>query len=95
MKKLIVRSIVSTLALATLAVAPAVLAQQPTTLRGNWNSEVTLTDCNGNTLAAFRARQMFIQDGSLITGRQRAPDGARNRFWKMAPSERAELRLAL
>ncbi len=67
MKKLIVRSIVSTLALATLAVAPAVSAQQPNTLRGVWNSQVTLTDCNGNTLAAFRARQMFIQDGSLIS----------------------------
>ncbi len=66
MKKVIVRLIVGTVALATLAAAPVVFAQQPT-LRGNWNSQATITDCNGNTLAEFRAMQIYIQDGSLVS----------------------------
>jgi len=70
MKTMIRKSIVSLAmtALLALTVAPAsVSAQEPPSLAGVWNSEVTLTDCNGNTLRVFRATVMFIQDGSLVS----------------------------
>ncbi len=68
MKKQIVRLIVWTAALASLAAAtPAVLAQEPATLRGTWDTQVTLTNCSGTTLGAFAAMQTFIQDGSYLS----------------------------
>lgn len=37
------------------------------TLEGVWDSQVTLTDCNGHTLAAFEAYVMFHQGGTLTS----------------------------
>ncbi len=68
MKKQIVRLIVWTAALASLAAAtPAVLAQEPATLRGTWDTQVTITNCSGTTLGAFAAMQTFVQDGSYLS----------------------------
>ncbi len=68
MKKLITKSILALVAVGALCAGTKKgSAQQPTSLQGIWNSQVTLTDCNGNTLAAFRAMEMFIVDGSLIS----------------------------
>ncbi len=70
MKKQIVRLIVWTAALASLAAAtPAVLAQQPATMRGNWDARVTITNCNDGTplLPTFLAIQQFHDDGSYIS----------------------------
>ena len=36
-------------------------------LQGVWDSQVTLTDCNGNTLAVFEAYAMFHQGGTLTS----------------------------
>ena len=51
---------------AALTGAPATASpQQSAPLQGVWDSQVTLTDCNGFTLAVFRAYEMFHQGGTL------------------------------
>ncbi len=70
MKKQIVKLIVWTAALASLAAAsPAVLAQQPPTMRGNWNTQVTITNCDDGTalMPPFLAMQQFHDDGAYIS----------------------------
>ena len=70
MKKIILKSLVSTMALAALILTPASLSAQPgASLEGVWDSQVTNTDCNGNIFVAFRAFQAFHQGGTFtITG---------------------------
>jgi len=53
--------IVVALSVASAAASP----QQSAPLQGVWDSQVTLTDCNGFTPAAFRAYEMFQQGGTL------------------------------
>ena len=67
MKKLILRSIVMMIA----AVAFTASSAEPLfgiPLHGSvWDSQVTLTDCHGHTLAVFRAFEMFNLDGTLTS----------------------------
>ncbi len=63
MKKIILRSIVSLMALISLTVAPAAFSAQPT-LQGAWDTQVTATDCNGNILVTFRVFETFHQGGT-------------------------------
>lgn len=75
MKKTILKSIVSLSALLVLSFAPAALAapgEGP--LPGVWDSQVTLTDCNGNTLVSFAASEMFHTGGTL-TSTDNTPPG--------------------
>jgi hypothetical protein len=68
MKKIILRSFVLMMAVVALSVASAgVPQQQSARLQGVWDSQVTLTDCNGFTLAVFRAFEMFHQGGTLTS----------------------------
>src|SRR5450755_4132624 len=68
MKKIILRSIIPMMAVAAVSVASAAVPpQQSAPLQGVWDSQVTLTDCNGNTLAAFRAFEIFHQGGTLTS----------------------------
>lgn len=68
MKKTVPGFIISIAALIALSFAPAALAgPQGNILQGLWDSQVTLTDCNGNTLAAFRATEMFHAGGTLTS----------------------------
>ena len=63
MKKIMLRSIVSMLALAALTVAPAAFSAQPT-IQGAWDTRVTSTDCNGNILGESRFFDTFHQGGT-------------------------------
>lgn len=75
MKKYLVRSIVSLSALLTLSFAPAGLAAPGDgSLPGLWDSQVTLTDCNGNTLVSFEAYELFHAGGTL-TSTDNTPPG--------------------
>ncbi len=72
MKKIILSSIVSTMALAALILTPASLfaqqelsAQHRASLEGVWNAQVTSTDCNGHILMAFRGLNAFHEGGTL------------------------------
>ena len=66
MKKTVSAIIVSLAALMALSFAPGVSATpRGAALIGVWDSRVTLTDCNGQTLAAFRATEMFHVGGTL------------------------------
>ncbi|MEO8044546.1 MAG: hypothetical protein ABI674_06530 [Spartobacteria bacterium] len=68
MKKTTLRSIFSLGALIVLSFAPVALAGSGNgALPGLWDSQVTLTDCNGNTLASFEAFEMFHQGGTLTS----------------------------
>lgn len=68
MRKLIVSSIVALSAFVALTVSPASFATTPRTLlEGAWDSQVTLTDCNGNTLVTFRAYAIFNRGGTLTS----------------------------
>jgi hypothetical protein len=69
MKKMILRSIVPMMAVVALTVASAEVPEQHVgPLQGTvWDSQVTLTDCNGNTLAVFRAFEMFNLGGTLTS----------------------------
>jgi hypothetical protein len=68
MKKIILRSFALMMAVVALSVASAgVPQQQSARLQGVWDSQVTLTDCNGFTLAEFRAFEMFHQGGTLTS----------------------------
>ena len=75
MKKITLKSLVSTMALAALILTPASLSAQPgASLEGAWDSQVTNTDCNGNILAAFRSFEAFHQGGTVtITGNLNSP----------------------
>jgi hypothetical protein len=73
MKKITLKSLVSTMALAALILTPASLsaqqlsAQNGASLEGAWDSQVTSTDCNGHILMAFRAFEAYHQGGTLTT----------------------------
>jgi hypothetical protein len=68
MKKITLKSLVSTMALAALILTPASLSAQPrASLEGAWDSQATTTDCNGHTLMAFRGFELFHQGGTLTT----------------------------
>ncbi len=74
MKKITLKSLVSTMALAALILTPASLsaqqalsAQHRASLQGAWDSQVTVTDCNGHTVMAFRGFELFHQGGTLTT----------------------------
>jgi len=68
MKKITLKSLVSTMALAALILTPASLsAQHGASLEGVWDSQVTSTDCNSHILMAFRAFELFHQGGTLTT----------------------------
>ena len=68
MKKIMLKPIVLTMALVALAAeANATSPQQAAPLQGVWDSQVTLTDCNGFTLVVFRAYEMFHQGGTLTS----------------------------
>lgn len=75
MKKITLRSIVSVMALAALILPPAsASAQHGASLEGAWDSQVTNTDCNGNTLAQFRGFGIFHQGGTFTgTGNLNSP----------------------
>lgn len=57
------------MAVVALTVASAeVPEQQAVPVQGSvWDSQVTLTDCNGHTLAVFRAFEMFNLGGTLTS----------------------------
>jgi hypothetical protein len=75
MKKTLLKSFVSLSALLVLSFAPAALAGPgPERLTGVWDSQVTLTDCNGNTLVSFEAYEMFHAGGTL-TSTDNTPPG--------------------
>lgn len=76
MKKTFLKSIVSLSALIALSCAPAALAagEAGGALNGVWDSQVTLTDCNGNTLVSFEAYEMFHAGGTL-TSTDNTPPG--------------------
>lgn len=87
MKKMILKSMISMTALALLSFAPPPASAQQTAasapnsgqplnerLEGVWASNVTLTDCHGHTIAAFRAFNMFHRGGT-ITDVDNAPPG--------------------
>jgi hypothetical protein len=68
MKKITLKSLVSTMALAALILTPASLsAQHGASLEGAWDSQVTSTDCNGNILMEFRAFEAYHEGGTLTT----------------------------
>jgi hypothetical protein len=74
MKKITLKSLVSTMALAALILTPASLSAQPrASLEGAWDSQVTSTDCNGNILMAFRSFELFHQGGTF-TGTGNTPN---------------------
>jgi hypothetical protein len=63
-------SIVSMLALIALTLPAASLDSQQhgqSQLEGVWESHVTLTDCNGHTIAAFLAYEAFASGGTLTS----------------------------
>ena len=76
MKKITLKSLVSTMALAALILTPASLsAQNRASLEGAWDSQVTSTDCNGNILMAFRSFELFHQGGTFTgTGNAGNPE---------------------
>lgn len=75
MKKALLKSIVSLSALLAMSLAPAVLAAPGgADLTGLWDSQVTLTDCNGHTLVSFEALEMFHTGGTL-TSTDNTPPG--------------------
>jgi hypothetical protein len=72
MKKMILRLIVPMIAAVALTIASAEVPQNHDpeghggAMEGSvWDSQVTLTDCNGHTLAVFRAVEMFNAGGTL------------------------------
>ena len=68
MKKITLKSLVSTMALAALILTPASLsAQNGASLEGAWDAQVTNTDCNGNILMTFRVFEAYHQGGTLTT----------------------------
>src|SRR5450432_2974480 len=68
MKKIMLGSILSVIALVVFAATPAAIAvPRPIPLEGVFDSQVTLTDFNGNTFAAFRAYEMFHTGGTLTS----------------------------
>lgn len=68
MKKIILRLIVLMMTVGALSAASnAASSPQAAPLQGVWDSEVTLTDCNGFTLVVFRAYEMFHQGGTLTS----------------------------
>ena len=74
MKKITLKSLVSTMALAALILTPASLsAQNRASLEGAWDSQVTNTDCNGNILMEFRSFEAFHQGGTF-TGMGNTPN---------------------
>ena len=68
MKKIILRSIVLMMSVVALSVASAAdPLQQSARLQGVWDSQATLTDCNGNILVVLRAFEAFHQGGTLTS----------------------------
>lgn len=66
MKKIILNSIIALTALMAFAIPqPAHAQRRAAALEGAWDSVVTLTDCQGGTLAVFRAYVMFNAGGTL------------------------------
>ncbi|MEP6955942.1 MAG: hypothetical protein ABI883_03890 [Chthoniobacterales bacterium] len=75
MKKNILKSIISLGALVALSFTPALLAAPDEgPLVGFWDSQVTLTDCNGHTVASFEAYEMF-HDGGTLSSTDNTPPG--------------------
>lgn len=69
MKKIILLLIAPMMAVAALSAAPV---EGPDMHGGSldgtvWDSQVTLTDCNGHTIAVFRAVEMFNAGGTLTS----------------------------
>jgi hypothetical protein len=76
MKKIILSTIVSTIILAGLAFAPtSARADGGRALQGVWDSQVTLTDCEGHTIASFRALEMFGEGGTVTSVDNTPPTG--------------------
>ena len=76
MKKLLLKSIIPVLTVAAFAVASAsASAPQASPLKGLWDSQVTLTDCQGHTLAVFRAFELFNAGGTLTSTDNTPPTG--------------------
>ena len=92
MKKITLKSLVSTMALAALILTPASLfAQSRASLEGAWDSQVTSTDCNGNILLAFRSFEAFHEGGTLtVTGNANstAPSVPGLGTWQRTPGMR-------
>ena len=85
MKKTILKAIVSLGALIVLSVAPATRAASGgADLTGVWDSQVTLTDCNGHTLVSFEAHEMFHAGGTLTSTDNTPPtlQGPGSGTWK-------------
>lgn len=65
-KKIIISLIISIITIVAMTIPSATLAaQQRASLEGVWDSQVTLTDCNGFTLVAFEGYLMFNRGGTL------------------------------
>lgn len=74
MKKITLFTLTALSALA-LSFTPAALAGSGAdALVGLWDSQVTLTDCNGHTLVSFEAHEMFHAGGTL-TSTDNTPPG--------------------
>jgi hypothetical protein len=66
MKKLILRSLAPMMIVVALTVASAT-ASQSAPLQGVFDSQATLTDCNGFILVTFHAYEMFHEGGTLTS----------------------------
>jgi hypothetical protein len=88
MKQIILKSMVSMMALATLTVAPGRASaqqsaasapdcrQQPNErLEGVWDSHLTATDCHGHVFFSLRAFEMFSRGGTLTSVDNSPPIG--------------------
>jgi hypothetical protein len=74
MKKITLKSLVSTMALAALILTPASLSAQPgASLQGVWDAQVTATDCNGNILLVFRAFTAYHEGGTSTSTANTSP----------------------
>ena len=66
MKRIVRSLIVSIIALVACTISrTSFAAQSGAALEGVWDSQVTLTDCHGGTIAAFRAYVTFNRGGTL------------------------------
>ena len=75
MKKTTLRTLATLSALVVLSFTPAARAAAgDDSLTGVWDSQVTLTDCNGNTLVSFEAHEMYHAGGTL-TSTDNTPPG--------------------
>ena len=79
MKKIALNSIIALTAVMAFAIPQSAHAQRgAAALEGAWDSFVTLTNCQGGTLAEFRAYVMFNGGGTLNSTRQHTTYPARS-----------------